>query len=682
MKKKRKKIVKWVIVVVFAAAVGFAGYTYINNRNTQASENTTTLTKRTATVLSGDVLQSISASGALEASAVTDYKAPSQGELVELTVKDGDYVEKGAFLASMDTAALDDKIDGYLTQIDDTNDKIASANEDIINLNEDISDIYDKIEDKKDEITELETEINVLVDSKRELTIYAPVSGVIFDIKASVGAVVNDGTVLATVTDTSTYEVELAVSSSVFSGDMQSVYVYYKNTRYDAIIVSYADYTYKDQYGKELVDVIFRFTVDSGIPDKDKVHAIVTVDNINYFSYADAIPYYAFSESIKSAVQGEITSLYITAKKAVTKGDVVATLDSSYIDDKIDSISSQIESLNAQIDTYHDQIDTYNDQIDNKLTLISDYEETISDIYQSIKETEEDYSDLQIFADYNGFISNVNAAVGDSVTSNLTLFTLTSMDEPKIVMSIDELDISKIKTGMEASVIIDALESTSLNPVPATVTKIGTTGKSSGGVTTYSVTVSLTESVKGLMLSMNSTATIYIDKSENTLYLPIEAITVMGGKKYVYVETGSTESPAISNVTGDKTASGGFGGRGNFDTSKMTDEQRAAFEERAAQMGDALTNGTSLTSSTATSLQDYYMGTTLVEVTTGVYNESYIEILTGVERGQIVVLPPTYTSASSTTQSTTGNLMGIGGLTGGGTGRIPGANGGFTGGDR
>ncbi|MBN2851690.1 MAG: HlyD family efflux transporter periplasmic adaptor subunit [Clostridia bacterium] len=684
MKKKRKKLMTWVIIIVFLVAAGYGSYRLISNSKDAAKESATTLTRRTSTVLLGDVEQSISASGILEASITTDYKASSQGELVELTVKDGDYVEKGSLLASMDTSALDDKIENYNNQINDYIDKIETANNDITDIKEDISDTYEKINEKKDEIAELESDIDDLNDSKSELTIYAPFSGVIFDVKVDVGTVVNDGTVMATLTDTKVYEAELAIRAKAFTGNIQSVYVYYKNTKYEATIISHADFTYKDQFGNELVDVIFRFSMDSGIPDKEKVHAIITTDNINYYSYADAEPYYAISESIKSTLQGEILSLNAVSKKAVSEGEVLAVLDSSYLEDKIDSINSQIETVNSQIDTFYDQVDTYNDQIDSKLKTIADYEDSINDLYTSIEEVNAEYSDLQILADYNGIISNVSASAGDTVSTNLVLFTLTSMDQPKIKVSIDELDISKIKKEMEASVVIDALEATSAAPVSAMVTEIATTGKSSGGVTTYSVTVSLAEPVEGLMLSMNATATIYINKSENTLYVPIEAVTVMGGKKFVYVQTGEADSPVVDNTTESAIQSkNGFTGRGNIDTSQMTDEQRAAMEERIAQIGGTFPGSTAPAESSATSLQDYYAGSSLVEVTTGVYNESYIEILSGVEKGQVIVLPPTYTSSSATTDQATGNIMGfggIGGMTGGGTGRVPGANGGFTGG--
>ncbi|MCK5811268.1 MAG: HlyD family efflux transporter periplasmic adaptor subunit [Clostridiales bacterium] len=645
MKKKRfKKIITWTIVVVILIVIGFIGYKFISSDDNQTLDGGTTLTKRTAPVLLGDVGQTISASGPLEASEMTNYRISTPGELVILNINDGDFVKKGELLASLSTTDLDEVLENYESQIENTKENIDTVNDDILDLNENISDVYESISEKQDDIATLQSEINDHINSKSDLTIYSPISGIVFDIRVDTGDVINNGTILATISDTNIYEVELAISAKILEGVIQSNYVYYKNTRYDGLLVSYADYTYINKFGKELVDVVLQFTMESGIPTGDKVRAIITVDNISYSSDTDKVPYYAISENIVSSLQGEIISLNLFTKKLVNEGDVLAILDPSYIDDKIELLNNQIDSLNDQIESYYSQIDSYNDQINSKNSLISDYEENIESIQQSIDNLQDDYDALQVIADYNGIITNINVSIGDMITTNTTLFTLIKMDAPEISISIDELDIARVKIGMDATVVIDALGSTLKTPALAKVTNISLVGQSQGGVTTFDVTVALEENVEGLMLAMNATATIFIDNSINTLYVPIEAITMMGGVSYVYVETGGTEIPITPSSTTGTSRGKGVG----FDTSNMTEEELKAIKEKRDAAGITESDIAKI-ETTAKSLQEYYIGTSLIEVTTGVYNESFIEILNGVKEGQVVVLPPTYTTEDTDT---------------------------------
>ncbi len=666
MKKKRfKKIIIWTIIVVLLAVIGFFGYKYITNNDATTTDGATTLTKRTATVLLGDVGQTISSSGPLEASETTNYRIATPGELVTLNVKDGDFVNKGDLLASLSTTDLDEVVENYDSQIENNNGNIDSVNDDISDLEDSISDVYENITEKQDEKTDLQVEINEHIVSKDDLTIYSPISGIVFDVRVNEGDVVNSGTILATISDTNVYEVELAISAKVLEDDIQTNYVYYKNTRFDGELISYADFTYMDEFGKELVDVVIQFTMETGIPEGEKVRAIITVENISYSSVTERAPHYAISENVISSLQGEITSLNLFAKKLVNEGDVLASLDSSYVDDKIEILNNQIDSIDDQIESYYSQIDSYNDQIDSKNSIISDYESTIEDILQSIADLQDEYDELQVTADYNGVVTNIAVSVGDTVTTNTTLFTLISMDAPEITISIDELDISRVEIGMDATVIIDALGSTARTPVLAKVTKISLIGQSQGGVTTYNVTVALEEDVEGLMIAMNATATIFVDNSVNTLYVPIEAITMKGGVSYVYVETGGTETPDLP--TSDTGATRGKGG--GVDTSTMTEEEIAAFKEKMAT-SDLTESDIEQMQSSANSLEEYYIGTALIEVTTGVYNESFIEITSGLEKGQIVVLPPTYTTEATTKEVDPTSLLGDS------TTRIPGMGGG------
>ena len=134
-------------------------------------------------------------------------------------------------------------------------------------------------------------------------------------------------------------------------------------------------------------------------------------------------------------------------------------------------------------------------------------------------------------------------------------------------MSIDELDISDVAVGQTVQITADAVEGKTYTGV---VTKVSVAGVSSGGITTYPVTVRIDET-GGLLPGMNVDAEIVIQEREDTLAIPASAVnrgnTVLitadspsaanaldqeapEGYVYVAVETGISDSSYIEVISG------------------------------------------------------------------------------------------------------------------------------------
>jgi HlyD family secretion protein len=72
-----------------------------------------------------------------------------------------------------------------------------------------------------------------------------------------------------------------------------------------------------------------------------------------------------------------------------------------------------------------------------------------------------------------------------------------------------------------------------------TVKKISGVGKNTGGVTTYTVTIEL-EGDAHLKNAMSATATIELERRDNVLLIPVDAVQTIDGEKYVQVVSGET----------------------------------------------------------------------------------------------------------------------------------------------
>jgi len=93
-----------------------------------------------------------------------------------------------------------------------------------------------------------------------------------------------------------------------------------------------------------------------------------------------------------------------------------------------------------------------------------------------------------------------------------------------------------VEVGQSAEVVFDAFED---EVYEGTVEKISGVGENSGGVTTYTVTISIKlEDDARLKNAMSATASIVLGSKDNVLLVPVDAVESENGVKYVQLYTG------------------------------------------------------------------------------------------------------------------------------------------------
>lgn len=126
----------------------------------------------------------------------------------------------------------------------------------------------------------------------------------------------------------------------------------------------------------------------------------------------------------------------------------------------------------------------------------------------------------------------------------VTAFTVSAEKSMILSVNIDELDILSIQKGQKAVITLDALEGQEFE---GELTAISDTASSSGGVTKYSVEVTIPKE-ESMMTGMNASATITIESKENVILLPADAIQERGDRQFVYTEQDSEEGTLSGEV--------------------------------------------------------------------------------------------------------------------------------------
>lgn len=148
----------------------------------------------------------------------------------------------------------------------------------------------------------------------------------------------------------------------------------------------------------------------------------------------------------------------------------------------------------------------------------------------------------------SGTVSGSGSGSSDDST-DIAAFTIASGDEMILSVNVDELDINSISEDQEAEVTLDAIEGKSF---AGTVTKVGASASASGGVAKYTVEITIPKD-ELMKEGMNASATIVIEKKENVVTIPVNALQERGNETFVY-----TEKDDEGNLSGEKTVTTGL----------------------------------------------------------------------------------------------------------------------------
>jgi len=141
---------------------------------------------------------------------------------------------------------------------------------------------------------------------------------------------------------------------------------------------------------------------------------------------------------------------------------------------------------------------------------------------------------LVLRAPFAGVVENVPADMGQLVTAATPIVTLADYSAFHVVVSVDELDISKLRVGQEASISLEALPDSDIS---GTVEKIDIAGNQTTAVVTYDVMVTIAPTEAALRVGMSATVTVVTEEKDNVLLLPNRMIQFdqQTGAKYVQV---------------------------------------------------------------------------------------------------------------------------------------------------
>lgn len=147
-------------------------------------------------------------------------------------------------------------------------------------------------------------------------------------------------------------------------------------------------------------------------------------------------------------------------------------------------------------------------------------------------------------ASCNLVITGYNVPDSKEKVRNNNYIEYKCINKLKMSLSIDESDISKVKVGQSVTITLNYDESKTYD---GKITSINQIGNYSSSGTKYTATVEFTND-GNVMLGMSGSVEVEVERSENVISVPIEAVQTNGNSKYVLVvdENNETSEAVIS----------------------------------------------------------------------------------------------------------------------------------------
>ena len=236
---------------------------------------------------------------------------------------------------------------------------------------------------------------------------------------------------------------------------------------------------------------------------------------------------YKYEGTLIAQIGGDVDQVFFNEGDFVSEDDLIIKLKSQTLSDELENAKNNIRRAQISLENQNNTLENY---------LIN--------------------------SPISGTVIEKNYKEGDTLESGKVVSTIFDLSYLTLTLNIDELDISKVAVGQQVFLTADAVPMFNYEGV---VTKININGFTSGGTTSYPVTIRIDET-EGLLPGMNVDARIVIESKTGVLAIPNDALlrgnlilvksdepmndNAPEGFKYVQIDTGVSDNDYIEVTSG------------------------------------------------------------------------------------------------------------------------------------
>lgn len=190
------------------------------------------------------------------------------------------------------------------------------------------------------------------------------------------------------------------------------------------------------------------------------------------------------------------------------------------------------------------------EQIENRIKIqkeeIKQKELSIQRFVLRLDEAHETLRQLSVVSPTSGVAiisrnrsTNNKFQIGDQCWAGLPIIQLPDLSSLKATVQINEVDISKISKGLEVQIKPDAFSDSTFTGKVNSVANLAINKERSTKIKVFPVEILVNEADKNLLPGLTVSCRIIMDKLEDVLYIPLDALRMEGERYFVYRRSGN-----------------------------------------------------------------------------------------------------------------------------------------------
>ncbi|HHJ10065.1 MAG TPA: efflux RND transporter periplasmic adaptor subunit [Bacteroidetes bacterium] len=247
---------------------------------------------------------------------------------------------------------------------------------------------------------------------------------------------------------------------------------------------------------------------------------------------------------VGTQVSGKINEIFVDFNSKVRKGDVIARLDTTTLAAQVFDAKASVQRMRIQLRQAERNYKRTSELYKQKVMARIDYEKAL-DAYEmaqaNLYSAEAQLNRLKTNLGYatitspiDGIVISRNVEVGQTVAASFnspTLFQIVNdLTKMQVEANVDEADIGQVKVGQEVSFTVDAYPDDNFN---GKVRQIRLQPVVISNVVNYIVIIDVPNPEMKLMPGMTASLSIYVNKADSVLRVPVKALTFHPPESYL-----------------------------------------------------------------------------------------------------------------------------------------------------
>jgi HlyD family secretion protein len=285
---------------------------------------------------------------------------------------------------------------------------------------------------------------------------------------------------------------------------------------------------------------------------------------------------------VKSKASGQITKMPVETGTMVKPGDLIVQLDTRDVKNQYDQAFADVRAAEAKLQVSEAQKKRSDDLFQGRIITAQEHETAALDYANAtaalvrartnLDLAQQRLEDATVRAPIAGTVIEKTVSLGQVITSGTsslgggtTLIKMADLNKVRVRALVTEADIGTIQAGMNATVTVDAYPD---RPFRGSVEKIEPQAVVQQSVTMFPVLITISNLEGLLKPGMNGEVSILIERRDNVLAVPNDAIRNIRESATAATALGLNPDSVQAQIRAQMASTGGgmgggFGGGGN-----------------------------------------------------------------------------------------------------------------------